>query len=45
MTKFITEINKHTLGVVLIIVSALILGTIPAAIKEAITSARACKQV
>jgi drug/metabolite transporter (DMT)-like permease len=38
MTKFITETNKHTLGVVLIIVTALILGTIPAAIKEAITS-------
>ncbi len=38
MTKFITEINRHTLGIVLIIVTALILGTIPTAIKEAITT-------
>ncbi|MBH8566360.1 DMT family transporter [Nostoc sp. CENA67] len=35
---FITETHKHTLGLVLIVVTALILGTIPAAIKEAIAS-------
>lgn len=38
MTKFITETHKHTLGVLLLVVTALILGTIPVAIKEAIAS-------
>ncbi|MEC4812348.1 MAG: DMT family transporter [Scytonema sp. PMC 1069.18] len=37
MTKFIPEAHKHTVGVVLIIITALILGTTPAAVKEAIT--------
>jgi len=38
MTKFIAETHKHTLGVLSIVVTALILGTIPVAIKEAIAS-------
>ncbi|BAY47456.1 hypothetical protein SAMD00079811_50740 [Scytonema sp. HK-05] len=38
MIKFIPESHRHSLGVVLIVVTALILGTIPAAIKEAIAS-------
>ena len=38
MTKFLTENYKHSLGFVLLVVTALILGTIPVAIKEAIAS-------
>lgn len=38
MTKFLTETHKQSLGFVLLVATALILGTIPVAIKEAITS-------
>lgn len=38
MTKFITEANKYILGVLLIIAMTIILGTIPVAVKQALTN-------
>ncbi|MEH2348982.1 MAG: DMT family transporter [Nostoc sp.] len=37
MKKFFTEINKQTLGVILVIFTTLIFGSIPAVVKEAMT--------
>jgi len=44
MIKFIPEAHKHSLGIVFIVVTTLILATIPVAIKEAIASLSAAIQ-